>query len=205
MGVKEATEIRTGNVLKIDGVISKVISQEIRGTGKFGKTVHLKLKSLADSRFIEKSVRAEEKVEDVEIRYAKLQYLYKDGDDFVFMNNETFEQFPISIRTIGKQEVLLKENMEVNAIYIGDKPATIEFPKMVEIKVSSAPPGVKGQDSTYKEVELENGIKILAPQFIKEGETLRVNSDDFSYVDRVTVKSMKSMAPPAEAKGEKTE
>jgi elongation factor P len=192
MGMTGATEIRIGNVLRIDGVISKVIFHEIRGTGRFGRTVHLKLKSLADGRMIEKSLRAEEKVEQVDIRHVKLQYLYRDREQFIFMNNESFEQVSIPTEAIGRQGVFLKENTEVSAIYVGEQPINIEFPRIVELKVTSAPPGVKGQaDTTYKEVELENGLKILAPQFVKEGELIRVNVDDFSYVDRVTTKSMK--------------
>ena len=193
MGVREATEIRLGNVIRIDGAPCKVISHEIRGTGKFGRTVHLKLKSLGDSHLIEKSLHGDEKVEEVEIRHVKLQYLYKDSDRFVFMNNETFEEVPIPVKAIGKQEIFLKENSEVTAIYVGEKPLTVDFPKTAELKVVSAPPGVKGQaDTTYKEVELENGLKILVPQFVKEGEVVRVNSEDFSYLDRVTTKSMKT-------------
>lgn len=201
--MKEATELRVGNVVKIDGAVCRVISQEIRGTGKFGKTVHLKAKGLADGHVIEKSLRVEEKAEEVEIRHGTLEYLYKDGDQLILMNNETFEQVPIPAKSIGKQEVFLKENTEVRAIFIGDKPVTIDFPKVVELKVASAPPGVKGQaDTTYKEVELENGLKILVPQFIKEGEIIRVNTEDFSYLDRVTTKSLKTERFEAEDKSQ---
>lgn len=192
METKTATEVRVGNVLKVDGVAAKVIFQEIRGTGKFGKTVHLRLKGLADGRLIEKSVRAEEKLEDVETHVVALQYLYRDGENFVFMNNETYEQFPLPAKAIGKQEAFLKENAEVKAICIGEKPAALDFPKTAELKVVTTPPGVKGQaDTTFKEAELENGLKVLVPQFVKAGEVVRVNTEDFSYVDRVTVKSLK--------------
>ena len=193
MGMKEATELRVGNVVKIDGAICKVTSQEIRGTGKFSKTVHVKAKGLTDGRYLEKSLRVEERIEEVEVRHVKLEYSYKDGDQLILMNHETYEQFPIPAKAIGKQEIFLKENMGVNAIFSGERPLTIEFPKVVELKVASAPPGVRGQaDSTYKEIELENGLKILAPQFIKEGEVVRVNTEDFSYLDRVTTKSLKT-------------
>lgn len=198
MGMKDATAVRVGHVLKIDGVISKVISQEVRGTGKFGKTVHLKLKSFTDNRLIEKSLRVEDRVEDVEVHQVKLQYLYREGGQFIFMNHETYEQFPIPAKALGRREVFLKENMEVSAIYVGEKPLDVDFPRTVELKVVSTAPGVRGQsDTTYKEAELENGLKILVPQFIKEGEWVRVNTEDFSYLDRVTIKSLKS-APEAE-------
>ncbi len=197
MGVKDATEARVGNVLKVEGVICSVVSQEIKGTGKFGKTVHLKLKSLADGRLMEKSIRAEERVEDVDIHHVKFQYMYRDGDQFYFMNHSTYEQASLSAQVVGKQAVFLKENMEVNVICIDDRPVSIEFQKIVDLKVVSTAPGVKGQsDTTYKEAELENGLKILVPQFVKEGETVRVNTDDFSYLERVTVKTMQSKAEP---------
>lgn len=201
MGTKEASEIRVGNILKIDGQPFKVISQEIRGTGKSGKTVHLRAKGLMDNRLLEKTYRTEEKVEEVEIHYSKLQYLYKDGEAFFFMDNETFEQSPLSAKAIGRQEIFLKENMEVTAITVEGKPVSIEFPKTVELKVVSSPPSVTGS-SNYKEVELENGLKILVPQFVKEGESVRINTEDFSYMDRVTLKSMKSDAIPGKKKEE---
>ncbi len=196
MAVKDATEIRVGNVLKVDGAISKVTAQEMRGTGKFGKTVHLKLKSLIDGRFIEKTYRAAERVDMVEVQHVKLQYLYKDGNEFYFMDNRTFEQFPMPAGAIGRQEILLKENMEFSAICLDEgRPISIEFPKQVELKVAMTSPGTKGQsDSNYKEAELENGLKVLIPQFVSEGETIRLNTDDFSYAERVTTKSMKTGA-----------
>jgi elongation factor P len=198
MATKLATEIRQGNILDLNGAPCKVLFQEIRGTGKFGKTVHLKLKNLLDGHLIEKSLRAEEKAEDVEIHYVTLQYLYREGTQFVFMNLETYEQVYLPATAIGKQEIFLKENADVKAICVGAKPINIEFPRSVELKVISTAPGVKGQaDTTYKEAELENGLKILVPQFVKEGEFVRVNTDDLSYLERVTVKSMKTaQAPP---------
>ena len=82
---------------------------------------------------------------------------------------------------------------DLSALFIGDEPVTIEFPKIAELKVVSAPPGVRGQaDTTFKEVELENGLKVLVPQFIREGEVVRITTDDLSYLDRVTTKSLKS-------------
>ena len=191
METKEAADIRVGNVLKLDGVICKVIAYEVRGSGKSGKTVQLKLKGLLDGRFIEKSLRSEEKAEAVDTQQATLQYLYKDGEAFIFMNNESFEQFPISAKAIGKQEKFLKENCEVKALCIDDKPVSLEFPKIVELKVTSAPQG--GQSGgNFKEVELENGLTVLAPQFVKEGDSLRIDSEDFSYIERVPIKSMRS-------------
>src|SRR3989338_1244948 len=185
----DATEIRVGNIIKADGRMCKVLSQEIRGTGKFGKTVHLKLKGLEDGNIHEKSIRAEDKVEDVESHRVKMQFLYREREQLVFMNMETYEQLPIPEKNVGKQIAFLKENLEIDILFGEGKVLSIDFPKIAELAVTSAPPPVKGgSDSTYKEVELENGLKILVPQFVKEGEKVRINVDDLAYVDRVTKK-----------------
>ncbi len=197
--MKVATEIRIGNAIRVDQKIGKVLSFEMRGTGKFGKTVHTKLKNLLDGNIMEKSWRAEDRVEDVEIERAKMQYLYKEGTQFIFMNMGTYEQFSLPTAAVGKQEVFLKENMEIDVESIDGKPVSVAFPKIAELKVTNAPPPVKGgSDSTYKEVELENGLKILVPQFIKEGESVRVDVENLAYVERVTVKRMTSEHRPKE-------
>lgn len=189
----EATQIRIGTIIKLDGKPCKVLFHEIRGTGKFGKTVHLKLKGLEDGHTHEKSLRAEDKVEDVNVQRVKMQYLYREKDQLIFMNMETYEQFPISEKAVGKQAIFLKENLEIDVSFADGRVLSIDFPKIVELKVTSAPPTVKsGSDATYKEVELENGLKILVPQFVKEGEAIRLNVDDLTYLDRVTTKSLKN-------------
>ena len=185
-----ATDIRSGNVLNIEGKPCKVISFELRGTGKFGKMVHLKLRNFEDGANLEKSFRAEDKVEDLEVQHARMQYLYREGEQLVFMNMESYEQFNLPAKSVGPKTVLLKENDEIAIEFINGRPLNIVFPKAVEVKVVSAPQPLKsGSDTNYKEVELENGLKILVPQFIKEGEIVRVNVEDFSYVERVSFKS----------------
>jgi len=104
---------------------------------------------------------------------------------------ENYEQFSIFAKAVGKHEVFLKENEVIEVLFGEGKALSIVFPKIVELKVVNTPPGVKGQtDTTYKEAELENGLKVLVPQFVSAGETIRVNTDDLSYLDRVSVRSM---------------
>ena len=112
-----ASDIRVGNVLKTDGKLFKVITQEIRGTGKFGKMVHCKMRSLEDGNIAEKSFRADDKVETIPVRMVKMQYLYRESDQFVFMNMESYEQFNISAKAVGKHEVFLKENEEIEVLF----------------------------------------------------------------------------------------
>ncbi len=189
--MKIASDIRVGNVLRLDGKPLKVLTQEMKGTGKFGKTVHLKLKNLEDGRTSDKSLRADEKVDECELHHVKMQYSYKDGEQFNFMNMETFEQFALPASSVGDQEAFLKENMEIQVEFVDGKPLSIAFPKIVELEVVSTPPPVKGGgDSTFKEAELENGLKLLVPQFVKEGDKIRVDTDELKYLERVTSKSL---------------
>lgn len=191
--MKNATDLRVGNMLRIEGRFCRVTHQELKGTGKFGKTVHLKLKSLEDGHTLEKSFRAEEKVEDVDAHRVKMQYLYKDGTQYMFMSMENYEQFAIPEKSVGAQSVFLKENMEIDVEFAEGQPLAIDFPKIAELQVVSTPaPQKGGNDSTFKEAELENGLKVLVPQFVKQGESVRINTEDFSYLDRVTTKSLKT-------------
>lgn len=184
-----ASDIRVGNVIRLDGKLCKVLTQEIRGTGKFGKSAMLKLKSLEDGHVIEKKMSADADAEEVEVRVVKMQYLYREGDQFFFMNTEDYEQFSLPVKAIGKHEVFLKENEEIEVLFGEGKVLSIAFPKIVELKVVSTPKGL-GSDANFKDAELENGLTVLVPQFVSEGETIRLNTDDLSYLDRVSVRSM---------------
>jgi len=195
-----ATEIRVGNVVRVNGQVRKVIAQDVKGTAKFGKSFHLKMKGLEDGNVHEESLRGEDKLEEVDVELVKMQYLYREGDQFVFMNLDNYEQYPIPAKAVGKQEVFLKEELVIDVMFVEGKALSIQFPGTVELKVTNAPPPIKGQgDTTYKEVVLENGLTILAPQFVKEGENVRVNVEDLSYRERVTIRSMKHAKPDESA------
>ena len=183
-----ASEIRVGNVIRVDGKLCKVLTQEIRGTGKFGKSAMLKLRSLDEGNVIEKKMSADANAEAVDVHFVKMQYLYREGEQFVFMNMENYEQFSLSAKAVGKHEVFLRENEVIEVLFGEGKVLSIAFPKIVELKVVNTPKGLT--DGNFKEAELENGLKVLVPQFVSAGETIRLNTDDLSYLDRVSVRSM---------------
>ncbi len=184
-----ASDIRVGNVIRVDGKLCKVLTQEIRGTGKFGKSAMLKLRSLEEGNVIEKKMSADADAEEVDTRVVEMQYLYREGDHFMFMNMETYDQFPLPAKSVGKHEVFLRENEVIKVLFGEGKVLSIAFPKIVELKVVSTPKGL-GADANFKEAELENGLMVLVPQFVSEGETIRLNTDDLSYLDRISVRSM---------------
>jgi len=181
-----ASEIRERNMVKIDGKICQVIECNVTGTGKSGKTFHFKLKNVEDGNTLERRYRSEEKVERVEVERHAMEYLYRDGDNFVFMDQASYEQFSVPAKTVGSISDFIKENMKIDVLFNGEKPIHIDFPKALEVRVTSAPPSSgSGQDSTWKEVEIENGIKILAPQFIKSGDLVRMDVEHRKYLERI--------------------
>lgn len=178
-----AVDVRDRNMIRIDGKICQVVERSITGTGKSGKTVHFKLKSVEDGSVLERRFRAEEKVDRVETEEHPMEYLYRSGDQFVFMDQETFEQFTLPATIVGSVSDFMKENTKINVLFHQNKPLHVDFPKMIDMRVRNAPPPT--QDSTWKEVEIENGVKLLAPQFIKEGDMVRIDVHQRKYVERI--------------------
>jgi len=181
-----ASEIRERNMVKIDGKIYQVIERNVSGTGKSAKTFHLKIKKVEDGTTLERRFRADEKVDRVEVERHAMEYLYRDGDHFVFMDQASYEQFNVPAKTVGNIADFMKENTKIDVLFHEERPIHIDFPKTIELRVSSAPPSSgSGQDNTWKEVEIENRIKILAPQFIKSGDLVRIDVEHRKYLERI--------------------
>jgi elongation factor P len=121
-----------------------------------------------------------------------MDYLYSDTDGCYFMDPETFEQVSIPQASIGATSRFLKEGMKITVELLGEEPLTIQFPKVVALKVSTTGPGIRGGHdvSTMKPATLENDIEILVPQFVETGDTVRVDTGKIKYVDRMTVKKI---------------
>ncbi len=184
----EATSVKEGMVLKIDSQPMKILSYEVSGTGKFGRTVHLRLKNLQNGHLIEKRFRAEERLEDIDTQTLNMEYLYPDGESLIFMNPISFDQISIPKTAIGNAVHYIKENMQVQVLLVEGKPMNVDFPKIAEIRVANTPSGSSETESTFKEAVLENGIETRVPQFIKSGDIIRIEVETNKYVDRVKEK-----------------
>ncbi len=157
--------------------------------GKGSAFVRTKLKNLKTGKVLENTFKVGEKIDLVDLEKRRVQYLYASGDKFAFMDNNTYEQFELGADTLAGYEKYLKEGLEVVLLFSDGTPITVEFPKKVSYKVVEAEPGVRGDTASgrvTKEVTLENGLKIRAPLFIKEGETVAVNTETGEYAERVT-------------------
>ncbi len=182
----QGMDVHEGMLLLIDNKVYKVITAALRGSAQAHKIMHLGLKSIPEGHFIEKTYNPGEKVEQILPDRVAMQYLYKDAKDYYFMNLSTYEQFAVPSQVVGNAGLYLKENSEIQVEFYRGLPINIVFPKTVELKVTSCPPGIhEGTDTTFKEATLENGMKILAPQFIKENDIIKIDVETGKYIDRV--------------------
>ena len=145
------------------------------------------LKNLKTGANIQHTFSGNDKMEPADLAKARCQYLYNDGTHFHFMHNETYEQFEINAEMVGDQKDYMVENSEASILFFEDNPIGVEIPAKVELKVVETPPGVKGDTAQgrTKPATLETGVIIQVPLFIGEGELIRVNTDEGTYVERV--------------------
>ncbi|PYV22978.1 MAG: translation elongation factor P [Acidobacteria bacterium] len=182
-----ASQLRPGMVLKMGEDLLKVIESTYHvGQGKMPGSVHAKLRNVRKGALKELRWRPEEKLEDTQLEKQDMQFLYSDADSATFMNPTTFEQVSIPLEAIGTATNFLKPEMRVPVESYEGEPLSIIFPEIVEVKVeTTAQPVHQQQDNTYKHATLENGLEALVPQFIKPGETVRIEVASGKYVDRV--------------------
>ena len=180
-------ELRAGVVLRLEGNLFKVLAAEYHaGGGKMGGVVHAKLRNVATGTPWEHRFRPDEKIDTVALERVSLEFLYRDGDDFIFMNPQSYEQLPVSKHVIGPAERFIKPEMEIPVEFFEGRPVNLVFPPFVELQVTTtAQPVHTQQDNVLKSATLENGMEVLVPQFIKPGETVRVETETGKYVERV--------------------
>lgn len=180
-------ELKEAIVLRLEGNLFKVLSAEYHaGGGKMGGVVHARLRNVVTGTLWEHRFRPDEKIDTVELDRLNLEFLYQDGDDFIFMNPENFEQLPVSKHVIGPAERFLKPEMQIPVEFFEGRPVNLIFPSSVELQVTTtAQPVHSQQDNVLKSATLENGMEILVPQFIKSGEFIRVETETGKYLERV--------------------
>ena len=183
----KATEIRRGMVITMEGVNFVVLDFAHHTPGNLRAMVQTKLRNMNNGALIEKRLRSVDQIEVPYVETKEYEYLYSSGDEHVFMDSETFDQFSFSPEIIGTSMDYLLPNSRVMVKYINDKPVSIEIPDFVELAVSETPPALAGATATnqYKEATLETGLKVAVPPFIKEGEKIRIDTRTGEYLERV--------------------
>ena len=180
------SDLKNGVIINFNNELHSVISVEHRTPGNLRAFYQVKLKNLKNGKTMENRFRSGESIQLERLDTGNYQYLYKDGEDYVFMENETFEQVTIAGDIIGKGGNFLKEGEIVQIMFHNSNPLSIEIPPHVYLKVTSAPPGVKGDTATgaTKPVVVETGATVNAPLFINEGDVLRVDSRTGDHIER---------------------
>ena len=179
--------VRNGNVIRLNGELFTVIYFQHVKPGKGGAFVRTKFRNFKTGAVTDKTFRAGESVEDVRIEEKKLQYIYSSGDDYYFMDLETYEQMPISKMIIGESVEFLKEECEIKGIYCEDKLVNAEMPNFVNLKVANTSPGKKGDTASggSKPATLETGAVIQVPVFVNQDDVVKVDTRSRKYLERV--------------------
>jgi len=179
------SEIHENMTIQLDNKICKVISCEMHGTGQTGRIFIIKAKSIPDGHTAEKRLRAEEKVSEIKLDRVDMEFSYRDPDFFYFYDPASFETVPVTQELVGDLAPFLKEGSKIQMEYFEEKPVNVIFPQTVELKVARcAEPARSEQDSTMKEAEMENGITVLVPQFIKQDDVLKIDVAKRKFIER---------------------
>ena len=179
-------EFKKGLRIVFDGQPYVIVDFQHVKPGKGGAFIRTKLKHMRQGRVIDNTFRSGEKVELVDFEDKHMQFLYRD-DRYHFMDLETYEQLSLSADEVGDAREYLRENAEVDILYIDGSPATVDLPNFVELSVARTDPGVRGDTAQggTKPATLETGAQINVPLFINTGDKLKVDSRDGSYLGRV--------------------
>lgn len=179
-------EFKKGLKIEIEGKPFLIVDFQHVKPGKGGAFVRTKLKNMINGRVVEQTFRSGEKVGRPDMEEKEMQYLYRDGNNFVFMDNATYDQVYLSKEQVGDQSQFLQENINIKLLYYNKEPLGLELPNFVELAVTATEPGFKGDTATggNKPATLETGAVIQVPLFISEGDRIRVDTRTGSYMER---------------------
>jgi len=183
-------DVRKGSKLLINGIPYNVDEAEFMKPGKGRAIYRLKLRNLLDDSTLDITHHSGEKVEEAHVSNYEMQYLYNDGEHYVFMNTETFEQYLFDKEKIGDKKHFLKEGTLVTVPMMGEKPLGISLPTFVELEVRESATTTKADTITAqtKAAVLETGYTIGVPTFVKEGDIIKIDTRTGTYVERVSTK-----------------
>jgi len=183
----EYSQVRKGMVIVGDDKqLYAVVDRDLNTPGNWRAILQLKLKNLKTGAITLNRVRPQDKVEQAYLDKREMQYLYAEGDGYVFMDNETYDQITLGKEWVGDQILYLKENDNVQVVLYEGKPISLELPATVELKVTETEPSVKGATAAaqYKPATLETGLKITVPPFVGVGEVVAIDTRTGAYLSR---------------------
>ncbi|WP_374166028.1 elongation factor P [Arcticibacter sp. MXS-1] len=183
----KASDIKLGNVLRFNGGLVTVEEFIHRTPGNLRAFYQAKMRNVKTGKLVEYRFRTDEEVEICRVETNDYQYLYEDGDFFVVMDNNTYEQYNIPKFLFGEAAKFMKEGMNVIVAFESDEPIMAQAPTSVELEITYTEPAVKGDTSTnaMKYATVETGVEIRVPLFINQGEKVRIDTRTGDYIERV--------------------
>ena len=182
-----ATEIRAGNLIEWDKRVWRVLkSYHVHVGGRGGAFMQVEMKDIESGTKRNERIRTEDKIERAYVEQRAMQYLYSDGANYVFMDQETFEQLTLPGELLEGQSGYLIPNIDVQVNFHNDRPIGVQLPPTVTLTVGETEPNLKGATATgsFKPARTETGITVMVPQFVTEGERINVNTDTGEYIER---------------------
>jgi len=186
--VISTADFRNGLTVELDGEVYSIIEFQHVKPGKGGAFVRTKLRALRTGSVTDRTFRAGERMEQAYLERRTMQYLYRSGDDYVFMDTETYDQSNLSADQLGDKAQYLKDGIELAVVSHDGRLLGVELPDSVELAVTQTDPGLRGDTASggSKPATLETGAVVQVPLFINEGDVLRVDTRSHQYLERVT-------------------
>jgi elongation factor P len=181
------TNLKKGTLFQLDGEPYRVVEYSQKVVGRGGSIVNVRIKSLIDGKVLERTFKGNEQLNKADVTTQSVQYLYNDGTNFHFMNEDSFEQFEVSGDLVGDNAGYMKEGDKVALQFFDGRPINVELPKNVPLEVTYTETAVKGDTSSAitKDATLETGITVKVPAFIKTGDLVSVDTATGTYRERV--------------------
>ena len=181
-----ATQLRPGMIIKHNNDLHSVFSVEHRTPGNLRAFIQAKLRNLRTGAMFEHRFRSPDPIERIVVDEVDMEFLYSDGDDYYFMNTESYEQTHLKRETLGDAVEYLTPNLQIKVEFYDNKPVGIELPQTVELTVVQTEPGLKSAtaSSVTKPAKLETGLVVQVPPFINEGEKIRIDTAEGAYLSR---------------------
>ncbi|WP_449372947.1 elongation factor P [Arthrobacter psychrolactophilus] len=181
-------DIKNGTVLKLEGQLWNIIEFQHVKPGKGGAFVRTKMRNILSGKVVDKTFNAGLKIETATVDRSDFQYLYKDGEDYVFMDNDNYDQLTVSAKTVGDATNYMLENINVTIALHEGNPLYIELPPSVQLRITYTEPGLQGDRSSAgtKPATVETGLEIQVPLFVDNDTLVKVDTRDGSYLGRVS-------------------
>ncbi|MEI6222203.1 MAG: elongation factor P [bacterium] len=180
------TDLRKGAAFQDEGELWRVLEYKHIKVARGGATIKVKVRNVNSGSITEKSYNSGDKVEPANITNYPAQYLYPEGENFIFMDTNTYEQFPINAELLGLGVNFLQDNMIVDVQFFDERPIGIQLPPSVVLEVTYTEPAVKGNSSgnITKPATVSSGYKLNVPSFVNTGDKIKINTDSGEYIER---------------------